>query len=246
MEKDQKNRPEALLEAIKRGFGSFTGFELALWIGSLLFIILSFILFGGKGLLTLVASLIGVTALIFSAKGNPIGQALMIIFCILYGIISFGFRYYGEMITYLGMSLPMAVIGLVSWLKNPFKGELSQVAVGRVGLGEALPAAALSIGVTWVFYFILKAFSTANLLFSTLSVTTTFIAAYLNFRRSPFFALAYAVNDVVLIVLWVLASRVQPDYASVVICFMVFLVNDLYGFFNWLKMRRHQASVIDS
>ena len=51
--------------------------------------------------------------------------------------------------------------------------------------------------VTFAFYFILAHFKTANIVPGTISVTTSFLAAYLTFRRSPFFALAYAANDVV-------------------------------------------------
>ena len=76
--------------------------------------------------------------------------------------------------------------------------------------------------------------------FSTLSVSTSFIAAYLTFRRSPYFALAYAANDVVLIILWTMASFIKTSYISVVICFVVFLINDLYGFVSWLKMEKRQ------
>lgn len=65
--------------------------------------------FDRENYLTLAASLIGVTSLIFNAKGNPMGQVLMVLFSLLYGIISYAFAYYGEMITYLGMTMPMAV-----------------------------------------------------------------------------------------------------------------------------------------
>ena len=91
-----------------------------------------------------------------------------------------------------------------------------------------------------VFYFILKHFGTANLLPSTLSVTTSFIAVYLTFRRCPWFALAYAANDVVLIVLWVLASLTDIHYLSVTVCFVAFLFNDIYGFVNWQRMKKRQ------
>ena len=117
---------------------------------------------------------------------------------------------------------------------------MSEVKVNRVGGREILFSAALTAVVTVVFYFILAAFNTANLLPSTLSVTTSFLAAYLTFRRSPYFALAYAANDVVLIVLWIMATAVNISYLSVVVCFAVFLINDLYGFFNWLKMEKRQ------
>lgn len=218
----------------------FTKTELLLWSVSVVFIIVSFLLFDRSNYLTLAASLIGVTSLIFNAKGNPVGQLLMILFSILYGIISYAFHYYGEMITYLGMTGPMALFALISWLCNPYKGNRAQVAVNRLKLWEILFMLFLSVPVTLVFYFILEHFHTANILPSTLSVATSFIAVYLTFRRSPYFALAYAANDVVLIVLWVLAAVKDITYISVLICFVVFLINDLYGFFSWIKMEKQQ------
>ena len=100
---------------------------------------------------------------------------------------------------------------------------------------------ALTAIVTLLFYFILKRLGTANLLPSTLSVTTSFLAVYLTFRRSPFFALAYAANDIILIVLWVMASMQEAKYVSVVVCFLAFLVNDIYGFISWQKMKLRQS-----
>ena len=231
---------------IKNLLNYFNLTEKLIWSISVIVIIVSFFLFENDGYLTLVASLIGVTSLIFCAKGNPFGQFLMIIFAIIYSIISFSFQYYGEMLTYLGMSLPMAVFSLVSWLKNPFNENKSEVRVNKITRKEVAFMSALTLVVTVAFYFILEYFNTANLIPSTFSVSTSFLAAYLTFRRSPYFALAYASNDIVLIVLWVLASFKDISYISVVSCFVVFLVNDLYGFISWLRMMKRQEKAIKS
>ncbi len=229
---------------IKNLVSYFSLTEKVLWIFSVSAIVVSFLLFDKENYLTLIASLIGVTSLIFCAKGNPIGQVLMIFFSLIYSIISFSFQYYGEMITYLGMTLPMAVFSLITWLRNPFGNKKSEVAVNRITLKEIIFMIFLSLIVTFLFYFILEYFNTSNIIPSTISVTTSFIAAYLTFRRSPYFALAYASNDIVLIVLWVLAALKDISYISVVICFVVFLINDLYGFISWLRMQKRQEKEI--
>lgn len=198
----------------------FSKGERLLWGGSVCGILLAFLAFDRESWMTLAASLIGVTSLIFNAKGNPAGQALIILFSLLYGAISYSFAYYGEMITYLGMSAPMAVFALISWLRHPYQGNRSQVQVNQITRNE-------------VFCMLL--------LPSTISVTTSFLAVYLTFRRSPWFALAYGANDAVLIVLWTLAARQDPSYLSVVVCFVMFLVNDLYGFYSWCRMAKRQA-----
>ena len=218
----------------------FSKTELFLWGSSVLLVIGAFCLFDKENYLILLASLIGVTSLIFNAKGNPFGQLLMVVFSLLYGIISYSFNYYGEMVTYLGMTMPMAVFALISWLKNPYKKNKAEVKVNSISKKEIIFTFFATVAVTIIFYFILKYFNTANLLPSTLSVTTSFVAVYLTFRRNEFFALAYAANDVVLIVLWVLASAYDSRYISVVVCFVAFLVNDVYGFLNWQKMKIRQ------
>lgn len=219
----------------------FSRSEIALWISSALLVITAFFAFDRTNYLSLLASLIGVTSLIFNAKGNPAGQILMIAFSLLYGIISYSFSYYGEMITYIGMTMPMAVIALISWLKNPFNGKKSEVKVGSISRNETVFMLFLTAAVTVLFYFILRHFHTANLIPSTLSVTTSFIAVYLTFRRIPLFAIAYAANDIVLIVLWTLASIKDIHYLSVLTCFAVFLVNDIYGFVSWRRMKKRQS-----
>lgn len=228
---------------IKSAINYFSKGELLLWSLSVLFILVSFFAFDRENYLTLSASIIGATSLIFNAKGNPLGQILIVVFSILYGIISFTFAYYGEMITYLGMTAPMAVFAFVSWVKNPYNGKKSEVKVNDLKFAEIIFLLLLTAAVTIIFYFILKFFNTANLLPSTLSVTTSFIAVYLTFRRSPYFALAYAANDIVLIVLWLLASLTDISYVSVTVCFIMFLVNDIYGFISWIKMRKRQTGI---
>ncbi len=218
----------------------FSKGEIILWCLSVTFIVTSFLIFDRANYLTLAASVVGVTALIFVAKGNPIGQFLTIVFSILYGIISFTFAYYGEMITYLGMTAPMAAFALISWLRNPYNGNRAEVKVNHLKRKEFVFIFIIAAAVTIGFYFVLKVFHTANLIPSTLSVTTSFLAVCLTFRRSAYYALAYAANDIILIILWILATLSDISYLSVIVCFIMFLINDMYGYINWSKIAKRQ------
>ena len=220
----------------------FTKTEWILWLSSVTVITASFLLFGAESNLSFIASLIGTTALIFVAKGNPIGQMLMVIFSILYGIISFSAAYYGEMITYLCMSAPMNLFSLASWLKNPYKGNKSQVAINHLKKKDVVTMTLITIPVSVALYFILATLGTKNLIPSTISVITSFIAAYLTFKRSVYFSVAYAANDIILIGLWLMTLSSSTSYISVVVCFVIFLFNDLYTFSNWLKIRKKQEA----
>ena len=225
---------------LKKFLSYFSIFEWCLWMGSVLAVLLSFVYGGEFYFLTLIASLVGVTSLIFIAKGNVIGQFLIILFSILYGIVSIRFRYWGEMITYLFMCLPAAISACVTWLKNPSKESKNEVLVASMTKKKSVLSVLLTLLVTVLFYFILEYLDTANLLLSTLSVATSFLAAAFLFLRSRYYAIAYAVNDIVLIGLWTLASIVSLSYLPMVVCFVAFLCNDLYGFINWKRIQNRQ------
>ena len=220
-------------------FKELNKFELILWLSSVFVISVSSLFGGSQGLVATIASLLGVTALIFIAKGMLVGQFFIMAFAILYGIVSFSARYYGEAITYVGMSLPMAVISTVSWIRHPHK-DSNRVEVASMTPKKLVLILAATIVVTTIFFFVLKAVGNASLYISTLSIATSFIAASFTFLRSPYYAAAYAVNDIVLIVLWIIASFKDISNISMIFCFIMFLINDAYGFYSWKKMQKEQ------
>ncbi|MBQ8538785.1 MAG: nicotinamide mononucleotide transporter [Ruminococcus sp.] len=225
----------------KNPFKTLNRFEWVLWGVSIATIILSTIVSGKTSVLETIASLIGVTALIFVAKGLIIGQALTVLFSLFYGLVSLKFHYWGEMITYLFMSMPIAFFSTIEWIRHPYKNT-EVVEVSKVTKKQVLTMCALGTVTTIVFYFILKAFDTPNLFFSTVSITTSFMAAYLTFLRSPYYGIGYGLNDIVLIILWALASAQDISYLPMVMCFVMFLLNDIYGFYNWRRLAKKQKS----
>ncbi len=224
---------------MKNPFKKLTKFEVGLWLCSLAVILLSSVLSGAEGMLSSVASAIGVTALIFVAKGMVTGQVLTVVFAVFYGIISFSFKYYGEVITYLCMTAPMAAFSVISWLRHPYKGS-DRVEVARLTRRVIAGMIVSAIAVTAVFYFILSALGNEALVVSTVSITTSWLASYLTFFRSPYYALAYAANDIALIILWIIAVAGDISCLSMVFCFTMFLANDIYGFINWKRMQNVQ------
>ena len=227
---------------INNPWKALTAPEWALWLSSLGLILFGYALFP-QNILTLVASLIGATALIFVAKGYVLGQVLTLVFSVFYGIVSYHLRYYGEMITYLGMTSPIAVASVITWIRHPYRGT-AEVEVHRMTGRQTLWMSVLAVLVTGMFYWILRALGNAMLVVSTISITTSFVASYLTMMRSPYYALAYALNDVVLIILWVMATVNDPSYLPMVLCFVVFLFNDVYGYWNWRNMQSRQEKII--
>ncbi len=222
-------------------FKTLSKFEWLLWICSMIVVGGAFLLAGIFYPLTLITSLIGVTALVFVAKGDVWGQLLTILFSLFYAGVSYKFQYFGEMITYLCMTTPIALLSVISWMHNPYEGT-TEVKVHQLTRRQRIWMIVATIVVTSIFYFVLDFFGTTNLYISTLSIATSFLASYLMLFRSPGYALAFAANDMVLIVLWILATIEELSYLPMIACFIMFLLNDLYGFLNWRRMKKRQQS----
>ena len=225
---------------ISKSLSKVTSFEKKLWGISVALIIISYLLSGTQSMLSLFTSVVGATALIFLAKGDVLGEFICIIFSVLYAIISLQYRYYGEMITYLCMTGPIAVLSVISWLKNPY--DECEVKVREAKKRDFIILSVLAVAVTWLFYYILRHFDTPNLLWSTLSIFTSFMASSLSVIRSKFYAVWSGFNDIILIILWVLASIEDIRYMPMIMCFVVFLANDTYGFIQWGKMQKRQSA----
>lgn len=222
---------------LKNPFKNFTFKERLFLILSLIIVGVSNLLSGDFNIITFLATLIGVTAVLLCAKGNVWGQILIAIFSVLYGIISLQYHYWGELATYMGMSFPMAIWSLYTWITHPSGEDENTVEIGRLTRKSLLELIASGILVTAAFYILLRKLNTPGIVFSTISITTSFFAAALTMLRSAYYGFWYALNDLTLIVLWTLASIEDSGYIPMVVNFAVFFANDMYGFYSWKKRK---------
>ena len=227
-------------EYVKGTLLSLSKFEIALWLVSTVTVTVAFFLGNERDGFVLAATLVGAAALIFTAKGNVIGQLLWIVFAGLYTVVSLKQAYYGEVITYVFMTGGIALLSTIEWIKHPY--SRGTVKVGHPSKRAFILVGILTAAVTVILYFVLRWLGTASLLISTFSVATSFAASSLTLLRSPYYAIAYTLNDIVLIILWSIAAISDASAIPMIISFSVFLVNDIYGFVNWLRLERKQRS----
>lgn len=231
------------MDKIKKIFNYFTITEKFIWLGSFLLITILFFIFDSSNLLSYISSIVGITALIFMAKANPIAHILFIVFSAFYAYMSFINAYYGEVFDYIILTIPLSIISLISWFKNlNTKNNILETKISSINIKQTVFISILSITVAIIMYFILKYFGTSNLLISTFSVTTNFFAASLSIKRSHYFALAYAFNDIVLIILWSMQLANDFSYIIMVVYFFITLLNDIYIFISWIRLRDKQKS----
>lgn len=218
-------------------FKSWSAFEKTLLFGSILCVIIVAIIFKSD-IITTICSIIGIITALLLAKGNVVGQFFGIMIVFLYSFVSFKNRYYGEVIVYIFIMLPLYIMGIIEWIKNINK-ETKTVEPNNISFKEWICIFIISIILFIGLFYLLKYFNTSELFISTLSVIGSLYAVYLLARRSKFGFLFYLFDDIILFIMWVIPVLNR----NLLVLPMVFnptinFINDLYGYINWAKIEK--------
>lgn len=177
------------------------------------------------------------TTAILMSKGKVESYFIGIISVFFYGIVSYNQGYYGELLITIFLTFPMMIIGIISWLKHQDKDE-DVVIISSLSKKEIVFAFSSQLILFWVYYFLLKAFNTDLLMISSLSIVTSVLATYFEARRSELSLFCYVANDLILITLWMIPIiNGDTSLISVLIGPMLLLVNDIYGSYNWKRLK---------
>lgn len=219
---------------MKKYFKSWNKFEITLFILSLILIVgLGFYLH--CELLSIIVAFLGFFSALNQAKGFVFGQVTGVVMAILYSLMSYNNQYYGEVIVYLLVILPLYISGIYTWLKNKDK-KSSKVKQNKIKKKEWTALAVVNIVAFVGLYFLLKYFNTSNLLVSTLSMNINLTATYLLVRRCKYTFLFYLVNSVILLVLWGLPV-LEGNMLLLPMVFdgILLFVNNIYGLYSWSR-----------
>ena len=215
-------------------FKNWNIFEIIFLFACLLGLTLCFIFGVDKNVLSFVTSLIGVVSVLMVAKGLVIAPFINISYNVLYSIVAITQKYYGEAIIYIAIMMPISIFSIISWLRNKNKNNSAVIEQNSIHKKEYLYLFLSTSVLTVAFYFLLKALDTNELIISTLSLITSAVASYLMLRRSKYYALGFVANDIILIIMWAIVVKNSGiGYLPTLLSFVIFLINDIYGFIHW-------------
>ena len=224
---------------IKKYFEDWNKFELSFLICGLIISITSSIIFSGTIIDTLYTSLYHITALLMS-KGKVESYFVGFVSVFFYGIVSYNQGYYGELIITIFLTFPIMIIGIISWLRNQDKEE-DTIIINSLSKREIVIVFLSQLLLFWIYYILLKTFNTDLLIISSISVLTSVLASYFEARRSELSLFCYIANDLVIITLWLIPIlNGQTELISVLVGPMLLLINDIYGSYNWKRLKSNQ------
>ncbi len=201
--------------------------------------IILYFVFNCQDYMNLIGAEIGIVSIFFLAKASLFGIGLSLLFSTFYAITSLNYTYYGEAIIYFAFMIPIGIASGIIWIMNRFKGT-TEVSIVSTKKTDFIIGPIASGILTFALFWLLRYLGTQNIITSTISLFTSFLALYFQLKRSKYGEIFFAANDVVLITLWTLATIDNISFMPIVFCFIFLLVNDIYGFFNWSKIKMKQ------
>lgn len=220
---------------------SFSVYESVLLILSHLLILTAFFISplvdAKTNILSTITSIVGTWGIIMISRGNYVAHYIYIVFSILYSIVSITANYYGEAIIYTFIMLPIHIFSAMSWKKNKVNSASNEVQVNKKNTkGHVVISSVICTLLSVPFYFLLVALNTENPICSTLSLSTSVLAAYFMLKRIKFFSAIFAVDDILLLVLWgVQIFQGEYQYIPTLIVCVSLLINDAYSTMCWFK-----------
>ncbi len=172
------------------------------------------------------------------AKGKWYGYIFGVFGMLAYCYMSFLEHYWAEAVWHLVVTIPIYLISIFSWFRHQQNKvvkirKITKLEVTLFVLGLVIMCAAI-----WI---VLWAVNSPLAWSSAFAITFSFASNYLAMRRSNAAFVVWCLDDVFVIVLW-LIPVINGEIAllNVAITTFAFLINDIYGVINWRRMNKQQ------
>lgn len=229
-----------MIQKTLRYFSDWTWFE-RLWLLSFTFITIYLFFVLDDTIIGLCASLTGMFSVVLVAKGKTTNYYPGIVNVVLYAIVAYGQKYYGEVMLNLLYFLPMQFIGLLMWRKNGLsESKQDDVKIAVMSSRARIGWTALCILATIVYAFVLKKMGGALPYLDSLTAVLSIIAMIFMVKRLVEQWVVWIVIDVVTIYMWLVAFLHDGGAISILVMWSAYLVNAVYGLTNWIKQYRLQ------
>lgn len=224
---------EKLIGALKRDFLGWKKWQI-LWIVFANVMILGVSLYLGDTVIGILASLTGVTCVILCGMGKVSNYFFGTINVLLYAIVAWNAKYYGDVMLNLFYYFPTNMIGWVAWIKHMDK-EKNEVYKKRMTWKQDVMLAFISVVGVLGYSYVLKLLGGNLPMVDSMSTVFSVIAQILMIKRFMEQWIIWIIVDIVSVIMWIAAFFNGGESIAVLIMWSVFLVNAVIMFVKWLK-----------
>lgn len=190
-----------------------------------------------------IASITGIICVVLVARGSIHNYWFGIINCVFYAYVAYDWKLYGEVMLNLFYFLPMNFVGLYIWGKT--KNRITHVRV-KVKFLSWINRCSLAIvcSTAIYYYMILLKYMEGNIpLIDSSSTVLSVIAMILMVKCYMEQWILWIIVDVASVIMWfIVVFKQGSNDIGLLIMWIAFLINAIYGCVNWIKMYKTQGA----
>jgi nicotinamide mononucleotide transporter len=207
-----------------------------LWLIISTILIVSLSIYWKDSPIGIIASLAGIWNVVLVAKGKILNYFFGIIAVTTYAFVAYTQKYFGEVMLNMFYFFPMQFIGFYIWRKRRSDKKTEDIKVVYMTNKQRLFWLCITAVATITYAYILKRLG-GNLPFlDSASTVMSVIAMILMVFVFVEQWILWILVDIVSIFLWAIAMKNGGTDIAVLIMWIAFLVNAIYGLFNWIKL----------
>lgn len=229
------------MESLKKQFKNWTTLDYA-WLIIANAIILGLSLYWQDSVISIISAITGVTCVIFVSKGMMANYIVGAINVALYAYLAFKSRIYGDFMLNAFYYFPMQFIGLYMWSKAKNKEEDHELKSKALNNKQRLILCLISIGIILVYAEVLKLLGGNVPIIDSTSTVLSVIAMILMVKQYLEQWYLWVIVNIVSIIMWVISLSEGSGDVATLIMWILFLLNSLYGLWNWKKENKKQNS----
>lgn len=232
----------ALAHSVKKYFDEWNLWEI-IWLFSFTVIILTLSILWKDTWYGTVASLTGIWCVVLTAKGKISNYYFGIVNVILYAVVAYQSKFYGEVMLNILYFLPMTVWSIFLWKKHKVSEDRpDDVKVITLKWKERIlwfiGSVLAVLGYTYLLY-VLK----GNLPWvDSITTIASIVAMIILARRAIEQWILWIFVDILTVIMWVIAIKQGAGDITILIMWIAYLINAIYGYINWVKLLKDQKN----
>jgi len=186
-----------------------------------------------------VAAITGMLCVILTAKGKISNYYIGIPNILAYSYIAWQNHLFGEMQLNMFYYLPMSILGIILWKRHINKKKTKDdVIVRLISNKERILWSIIIIIATFAYGYYLNTINAAMPYINSFTVVLSIIGMALTVKRAVEEWVVWIVVDAVTIVMWISVYLKTGNDISILVMWLAFLTNAVYGLVNWIRLHK--------
>lgn len=203
------------------------------WLVFAVAIITGLFIYWGDNLMGIISATTGVACVVCTGKGKLSAYIFGLVNCVLYAIISYNAKYYGE-VMFNVISIPLQFVGLFVWSKH-MSAETNEVEKRSMTINQRVVLTIVIILGILAYGSLLKVLNGNLPYIDALTTVMSLVAMIISIKMFTEQWVLWLIIDTFTIALWAVNFANNQESVATLIMWLVYWFNALFSYFKWRR-----------